>query len=109
MNVDSSEGKVQKPVFDQKPLEDSDKITLANVLSALNGPICLECDYQDWFGTVTTLRFEVEEFWCGSTLYYPQRSLMLRARDIVTNARIDIRVKDLDVSTLRILKSQEVD
>lgn len=88
---------------DLTPLSDGEKISFANMLNALKGRVRLSCGYKNWRGEYRLRRFEVIEFWHGSTERHPDPSLMLRALDLDRNEKRDFRVLDFNTETLKII------
>ncbi len=91
---------------DPRPLTDGEQIAFANILNAMKDRPVLACMYRNYRGEVSERRFQVSEFWHGSTEWHPEPCLLLRAFDLGKQAERDFRVLDFDTSTLRILERE---
>ncbi|MCJ8334586.1 MAG: hypothetical protein MJH10_10135 [Epibacterium sp.] len=66
----------------------------------------IACMYRNYRGELSERRFQIREFWYGSTEWHPEPGLFLRAFDLDKQAERDFCVVDFDTSTLRIIEKE---
>ena len=84
-----------------EPLDDEEKVRLANMLIVVKGDMPLTCEYKNWRGEVSVRRLRPISFWYGSTEWHPAPGLMLKAFDLDKNEDRDFCVADFNTTTLR--------
>lgn len=93
---------------DIKALSASDQIGLANMILALNKPIKIIVEYENWRGVVAEREISPQEIWHGATEWHSEPGLMLRALDVEKNEVRDFRISDFDWSTAQVTLCTEL-
>jgi predicted DNA-binding transcriptional regulator YafY len=84
-----------------KELNDTEVLTLANLLMTLRKPIVLSFEYTNYRGEKSARRVIPEKAWHGSTKWHPEQCLLLTAYDIDKAAHRDFKFTDIDLTSMK--------